>query len=477
MIKNLGRIIMAIWMLGAALPLLGAARVVYVSSSTGSDTGDGSAERPVEHFWRAMQLNPSEIRLKCGDVFYGSLSLDHCDLSSYGEGDMPTLCGLKILKGKPWVRGTVEGGRWRKSSKGDVWRASLCGAKDEYDGYSPGGSLEANNVGQIVDCNTSAPFESMRVPSVSELTSDFDFTLGRADGSLTDRIPEDFDYLFVKTSTDLNKVRVGVAVFSNGLNMTNSVVTGIRVEYWGRHGISCGSNTTVRGCEVDHIGGSWFAGYVHEWVTLGNGIEYFIGSGTVENGLVENCTVRHCLDCGLTVQGGSDTDPVRARNIVFRNNAVENCSQSFEFFLRGTTDDSRFFDCECTGNVSVDAGIGTGFRDFRKRYKRCHFLDNSFKRRTYMRFVGNTLVNGNYYCAGKCGDRYDASLWEDNVCYIRRGQDLIGNYNGNADVVTVPLDKGSYSSLQEATEAAIARYRQLTGDTTTRFNIVEPTAE
>lgn len=464
-------------MLGAALPLLGTGSIVYVSSSTGSDSGDGTVERPVKHFWRAMQLNPSLIRLRCGDVFYGSLSLDHCDLGSYGEGDMPTLCGLKILRGKPWVRGTVEGGRWRKSARGDVWRVSLCGPKEDYEGYSPDTHSMLNNVGQIVDCSTGVPFVSMRVPSIADLKDDFDFTLGQADGSLSGKHPDDFDYLFVKASADLNKSRIGVATYSNGLNIKDSTVQGIRIQFWGRHGIACSSNTTVRGCEISHIGGSWFAGYNNEWTPFGNGIEYYVGSGTVENGLIENCTVRHCFDCGLTVQGGSDTDPVRARNIVFRNNLVTNCCQSFEFFLRGTTDDSQFYDCECYGNVSVDAGIDTGFRYFRHRYKRCHFLDNSFNRRTYMKFAENTLVNGNYYCAGKCGDRYDASLWEDNVCYIRRGQDLIGNYNGNADVVTVPISKGSYKSLKEATDAAIARYRQLTGDTTTTFHIVEPTGE
>lgn len=453
------------------MPAMAAGRVVYVSSSTGDDRADGSIDHPVEHFWRALQLNPTTLRLKCGDTFYNSLTVDHCDVGSYGEGEMPVISGLKIIKGKPWVRGSVTGGRWRKSAKGDVWRVWLGGPKEDYDGYSPGGSLEANNVGQIVDCSTGEPFLSMRVPTINDLSTDFDFMLGQADGTLSGSRPGDFDYLFVKTSTDLNKLRIGLASYANGLNIRNAAVSGLNIRYWGRHGISCGSNVEVRGCCIDHIGGSWFAGYDPQWCTLGNGIEFYVGSGTVENALVENCTVRHCLDCGLTVQGSSTTGGIRAKNIVFRNNRIENCLQSFEFFLRGTTDDSRFYDCVCEGNVSVDAGIDTGFRDYIKRYKRCHFLDNSFVRRTYMKYVGNILVNGNFYCAGKCGDRYDASLWEDNVCYIFRGQDLIGNYIGNADVVTVPVDKGTYPTLEAATEAAIARYRQLTGDNTTVFHI------
>lgn len=67
-----------------------------------------------------------------------------------------------------------------------------------------------------------------------------------------------------------------------------------------------------------------------------------------------------------------------------------------------------------------------------------------------------------------------SNRWYDNVCYIKRGDYILSNYTGSKDVIRIPTDKGTSKSLNEATSAAIAEYRALTGDTTTKFIIYSP---
>ena len=44
---------------------------------------------------------------------------------------------------------------------------------------------------------------------------------------------------------------------------------------------------------------------------------------------------------------------------------------------------------------------------------------------------------------------------------------------GSSDVIIIPTEKGAYNTLDEATEAAILAYRNLTGDQTTNFIIMD----
>ena len=85
----------------------------------------------------------------------------------------------------------------------------------------------------------------------------------------------------------------------------------------------------------------------------------------------------------------------------------------------------------------------------------------------------NVFIKGNYYCSGAYQNRYASNVWIGNICYIQKGQFLLGNYTGTKDVIRIPVDKGYFSSLDEATEAAISQYRKLTGDETTTFIIAD----
>ncbi len=448
---------------------------VYVSKA-GKDSNPGTMAQPMLTIKKAVAQKPDRVLLRRGDTFYEAVSVDGIDLGAYGTGDDPVVCGLKILGSKAWTRGQVKNGRWSKSSKDNVWRANLAQPNEQYSGFKTGGSSRSNNVGQIVNTATDDMNQCRRVRYITDLEGDYDFWQGLEEHPDSLSMVAAFDYLYMYLSSDPNKLPLAVAVYSNGITAKNCTVSDLKITHWGRHGVNAGSNAKIRSCTIDAIGGSLQIGY-SSWTCLGNGVEYWI-SPLIENGDVSDCHVSRCFDAGLTIQGGSSTGHGQARNCTFHDNVLENCCQSFEFFLSGTSDEDIFYDCVVRDNKSYNPGQNTGFRYYKSRYKFCHILENSTKRRTGIQYVDNLFVNGNYYCAGRMTDgMYNSPVWKGNTCYILRGQDLMGQYTGSRDVITVPTSAGSYPSIEAATDAAIAQYRALTGDTTTHFIICDSLAD
>ena len=115
---------------------------------------------------------------------------------------------------------------------------------------------------------------------------------------------------------------------------TNGVtVDNLCVLYAGCHGICAGTckDFTVRNCEV-----GWIGGGIHFYnndmaVRLGNGVQIF---GGCKNFLVENNYIYQCYDAAATHQyfRGGTTD-ITMINAVYRNNLIENCVYSIEYFV------------------------------------------------------------------------------------------------------------------------------------------------
>ncbi len=285
---------------------------------------------------------------------------------------------------------------------------------------------------------------------------------------------EDFDFIYVYYNGNLNEKNIGLAVYCTGIRLKNASLYNIKVSHWGRCGIAAKSNTFIRNCLVDAIGGSYFINFP-TWLSYGNGIEYYVQSPKTENGLVQDCIISRCYDCGLTIQGGSDSNPtsnLSAFDITFERNLIQNCGQSLEFFLNGLNENDIFNNCIVRNNLSLDAGVNTGFRVYGKRYKYCHILETSYRRKTGIIYENNMFINGNYYCAAKVHGKYDSPIWRTNTCYILRGQDLIGNATGSADIISIPSLKNNKDSISFETNNAIKEYRMLTNDQGTQFYII-----
>ena len=416
-------------------------------------------------------MGPKTILLRRGDTFYESIAIDGIDLKAYGVGEKPKLSGLKILKSIYWERGTLIGGLWEEDSSGFIWRISLCLPNECYSGFCTNGSSMLNNIGGMVNLNSNELVECKRVKSLTELftqsTQNFDFYQPVA-SPMSDTTKDYFDYLYVFYDGDLRALDLGVSVGTTGITAKNCTIEDITVEFWGRHGVSGGSYLTIENCIVQNIGGMIMLNY-SSWVCLGNGIEFYVKTPYTQHCLVENCVIKHCYDAGLTVQGTDSNNSIRAIDIKFRYNSIYNCCQSFEEFLRGSTEDDLFYDCVFEANNSFDPGMRTGFRYNTSRYKRSHLLGNSTLRRTQMVYRNNYFYNGNFLCSGAYEGLFDQAIWENNVCYIAPGQDLLGNYNGT---FRIPVPFPNSENFEAEWNEAIENYRRYTGDQTSQFFVL-----
>lgn len=444
--------------------------ICYVSSSGGDDSNNGSIGTPFKTLGKAIKSGADTILIKAGDVFYEKMELDGRVVDRYGAGEKPLLCGLKIPKKGAWENGRMRNGEWKKG-RSNIWRVNLALDDDNYTGFKTGGASFLNNAGAIVNIATDDMNNCRKVPRYEDMTENFDFWQPCPVDSTGNAVPEDFDYLYLYFDGNPNYFDFGISMGTQAVSIQNGTVRNLNIKYWG-FGITFKDNVRISDCDIDGIGGYIQRG-AKSWVLLGNGIESWITPPGRKNCVIENCKISRTFDCGATIQGRHDKKSIKTENIVFKNNTFINCCQSFEEFLRGSREDDLYYNCIFENNVSIDAGIDTGFRYFDNRYKKCHFLSNSNLRNTNMIIRNNIAINGNYYCAGAFDKLYRQAKWQDNTCLIKRGQDLLGNYGGTKDVVKVPVAKGEYGSLEEATDSAISRYRYLTGDQTTKFIIIE----
>lgn len=428
-------------------------RTIFVSSTEGNDSNDGlskaSALKTIE---KALTLGDT-ILLKKNDVFYERAVLKNKYLSSYGEGNKPELNGLRTLIGKPW-----------KQVGDNVWRIDMTSA--ESSGFVVKGSSIYNNVGCFYEIDRDA-LHGRKCPTREELQNDWDFFQSDV---LTyhEKQEKAFDNLYLYYRGNPNDLHLAVSIGSRyGLTIHDSEVEDICVKGFGTGGIRFNGTSTIRNCRIDMIGGSMML-YGRQTTSLGNGIDIYVQQNATDC-LIENNYITRCFDCGCSIQA-ENSGQATPRNIVFRNNLITNCCQGWEDFLR-SDDNVKFENCVFENNVVLEIGETSGFGYPKSRFKYCHVLGNNFKGDKGMIIRNNTFVGGNYYCSGAYRDKYKSNVWQGNTCIIKRGDYILSNYMGTKDVIRIPTDKGDFRTLKAATDDAIRRYRELTGDETTKFVI------
>ncbi|MFH0920519.1 MAG: choice-of-anchor Q domain-containing protein [Fibrobacterota bacterium] len=124
---------------------------------------------------------------------------------------------------------------------------------------------------------------------------------------------------------------------------------------YGCFGIA-GSNTHhiwVKDMDISFIGGGDQYGGT-KTVRLGNGIEFW---NAAHDNIVERCTFNQIYDAALTAQG-KDSSGFEVYNLYFRNNLINNCEYSFEYWER--YDSSKAHDIYFENNTCLNAGGGWG---------------------------------------------------------------------------------------------------------------------
>ena len=426
---------------------------IFVSSSEGDDHNSGLNERfPVKSIGKALTLGDT-ILLKANDVFYEYVIMYNQFMSRYGDGDDPEINGLRQLRGRPWEKNGE-----------NVWCINLTTAKDA--GYRITGTTELNNVGCFYFENKDE-LRGRKCWKKEDMHEDWDFFQSDV-AAYHKRGNSCFDSLFLYYRGNPNDVQMAISVGSHyGIKLYDSSVEHVRVIGFGTGGINLFGSSNVRNCRVDIIGGSMMLGGDAN-TCLGNGIDFFVSSDA-HDCIIENNYISRCYDCGGSIQG-ERSGQATPKNIIYRNNLIANCCQGWEDFLRNDKN-VMFENCVFENNTVLNIGKTTGFSYPKIRFKYCHVLGNNYEGDRGMIIRNNTFVGGNFYCSGAFNGKYTSNVWIGNVCYIKRGDYILSNYWGTKDVIRIPTEKGNFNSLSEATADAIKRYREMTGDVSTRFVI------
>ncbi len=327
------------------------AKDIYVSSSTGNDSNNGSISAPLKTIAAAPKENVN-IFLKRGDIFFETIrKFKNAKIDAYGDGEKPLLCGLKILKNK---------NAWKKLPN-DIWELDLTKTED-FVGYLSieKKSLSAqNNIGGIYDIENDKLYGNL-VKNFDDIKSFGDF-LATDGNPRPNGIPKDdtFTKLYFKMKDNPSKLigNLGLITYSFGIRENrNCEFQNIAIKGFGGHGICKAWDCKFRNIDIDLIGGSLLRSY-KRYVRFGNGVEFWTGNPTCNNNLVENCFISRTYDCGATIQGHIGKG-VKPTNIKFINNRFLRCRQGFEHWTEPRKGDHTTFEnCEVSNNKFFDCGV------------------------------------------------------------------------------------------------------------------------
>lgn len=429
--------------------------VVYVSSSAGDDSNDGSMKSPLKTFAKIPKEN-ARILLKKGDVFYEPLSgLSNCVVGSYGKGSKyPEICGLKLLKNPD---------AWEDMGNG-VWRLDMNKTENFYGRNLEitKGNFQLNNLGALYDAASDTVY-GHKVKKLEMLEKDWDITTGEI-YKPKDIDAESYRWLYVKLGKNPSSdgAKLGILTYGNGVSgLKNCTVRNIAIKGFGRHGLTGSFGGKVENVKIDLIGGSTQVGY-RTWVRLGNGIEFWISGSPSSNNRnhVSGCTISRTYDCGSTIQGIVEKGEIVASDITFTGNKFYRCRQAFEHFLSNRSNGrSEYINCHFEGNFAWEMG--------ENEFSTPEPRDNNFL--TYDNKRKGMIIKNNV-CYGSgiyAGTRGWAEHFGENTFYVEQGKhNLLFVYPWNKQGIEIPSNS----------EADIQKYRETLGDTTSKIILV-PEAE
>lgn len=429
--------------------------VVYVSSSAGDDSNDGSMKSPLKTFAKIPKEN-ARILLKKGDVFYEPLSgLSNCVVDSYGKGSKyPEICGLKLLKNPD---------AWEDMGNG-VWRLDMNKTENFYGRNLEitKGNFQLNNLGALYDAASDTVY-GHKVKKLEMLEKDWDITTGEI-YKPKDVNAESYRWLYVKHDKNPSSdgAELGILTYGNGVSgLKNCTVRNIAIKGFGRHGLTGSFGGKIENVKIDLIGGSTQVGY-RTWVRLGNGIEFWISGSPSSNNRnhVSGCTISRTYDCGSTIQGIVEKGEIVASDITFTGNKFYRCRQAFEHFLSNRSNGrSEYINCHFEGNFAWEMG--------ENEFSTPEPRDNNFL--TYDNKRKGMIIKNNV-CYGSgiyAGTRGWAEHFGENTFYVEQGKhNLLFVYPWNKQGIEIPSNS----------EADIQKYRETLGDTTSKIILV-PEAE
>lgn len=342
---------------------------------------------------------------------------------------------------------------------GGIWRLDM-NADANFSGRNPPAATRGNlfnNIGGIYDASSDT-LHGRVLKKHSDLKDNWDMISSpefRKD-KVTDQT---FRYLYLKLDENPAKYGDSLALitYGNGISgLKNCTVRNIAIKGFGRHGLTGCSGGKIENLEIDLIGGSVLVGFPN-WVRLGNGIEFWISGGPNSNihNRVSNCTISRTFDCGSTIQGRTDNGNALALDIVFTGNKYYRCRQAFEHWLASSGNGPiEYRDCKFVRNFAWEMG--------ENEFDSPYLQDLNFL--TYDRGVAAMTIRENvcYGAGAYTGVPNWSTDFGDNTFYVLRGKPLVAVLRGSGNIV-----------VNAESDADIEKYRQITGDKTSKIFIVE----
>lgn len=316
---------------------------VYYISNNGNDGNSGlSSELPIKtisHLNGIISEGDTAL-FNCGETFYGQIRPKrNCTYSNYGEGNNPVVSQYKY----PYNDSFTKIGE-------KLWRVDLKDAQCYY--------------GNVSECDVNAGFividdiiYSHKIFDRVSYSKEYDFANDdRYFYIYCDELPENG----ISIACNISCVR-----FADGLKISNIDFRGT-----GGHGV-CGTvnGAYISNCLFERIGGSELPGYPTPNTRYGNGVECWTDSSDV---IVEDCYFADIYDVAITMQGNEVKHGWK--NMLFRRNKFERCTQCFEIWSAGKLPDTGFVNCRFEENVCIDSGFGWGYDARPNKQCACHLL-------------------------------------------------------------------------------------------------------
>lgn len=436
------------------------AGTVYYVSAAGDDAADGKTPETAWKTLKKVSDTPLErgdgVLFRRGDLFRGMVKAQ-CGVSygAYGEGPKPCLYGGDMPLNDPALWEEYDAARhiWHLKEK-----ILDCGTLVMNEGERHCRKLIPSYIdGQFV-CRDD---ESRPFVLQEEMTRDLDLVC-LYDERMT-RTPSKGQDFPVPLMDDDSKgdlyLRCDAGNPGSAFDSLEAVprrfmfrveqcdhvtIDNLCMKYIGIHAV-CGSRHVV-GLHVTNCEIGWIGGTIQHYLgtdpnypqggrgtvtRYGNGVEIY---GGCEDYVVENCYIYQAYDAGITHQVTTCGREYVMRGIRYRNNLIEHCVYSIEYFLEKTEGDtlSRMEDVKISGNILRFSGYGWG-QQRHNTHTPAHIKGWSYENTARDFRIFNNLFDRAAYRMVHLVAREEAScpVMHDNM-YVQHLGGKIGQYGANA---------------------------------------------
>ena len=374
----------------------------YYVSTNGNDANDGKSSATA---WATLDKVNSykfsagdAVLFECGGSWRGQLvGRDGVTYASYGIGAKPMIMGA--------TRNSADASLWKKTAVDNVYEYTLLVT-------NPGNIAFIDSEGNVT---MSTRLHRLQKPDASSATLK---VIADTYNDLTEDLQFWFDYyndeiLQYKTGTlylysangnpgdrfadiEIGEANGNVISWANG-----ATYDGLEVRYNGAHGFGGNAdNVTVRNCVIQYIGGSLLTDRV---TVYGNAIEVY---GECDGFVAENNYINEIWDTGITFQNGSgNAGDCKYQNIVIKDNLIERCHWSIEFYNQNREGTVRSVkNVRVTGNFCRYSGEGwaSKFRTAENGYELNETRANHICSWGFAEKVEDFVISGNIFesCGG-----------------------------------------------------------------------------